>query len=115
MSAILKSLLDKSSDNKERIVPLLGLHGIGKSSLARNTLHYVAERKMFSGGVLYIQMKNMRSFFAVVKIIMSNIMRLIDLNTEEKLMLEEQRLTHEQMIDYFIDLFNNNHSFKLKK
>ena len=38
MSKLLESLLLY----KERIVPLLGLHGVGKSALARNTLHYVA-------------------------------------------------------------------------
>ena len=82
MSTLLQSLLQ----NKERIVPILGLCGIGKSVLARNTLHYVAERKMFSGGVLYIQMKNVRSFFAVVKIIMRNIMSFANLHQEEKLL-----------------------------
>ena len=38
MSKLIESLLIC----KERIVPLLGLHGVGKSALARNTLHYVA-------------------------------------------------------------------------
>ena len=80
MSKLIKSLLD----SKERIIPLLGLHGIGKSALARNTLHYVAERKMFSGGVLFIKLKNIRSSFAVVKNIMRNIMRYVDFKTGEK-------------------------------
>lgn len=40
--------------NQEKIVPLLGVRGIGKSSLAINTLHYAAERKMFPGGILMI-------------------------------------------------------------
>ena len=82
MSKLIKSLLD----SKERIIPLLGLHGIGKSALARNTLHYVAERKMFSGGVLFIKLKNIRSSFAVVKNIMRNIMRYVDFKTGEKQM-----------------------------
>lgn len=59
-------------------------------------------------------MKNMRSIFAVVKIIMKNIMLFVDMNSEEKLKQGELKLTHEEMIDYFIDLCNNNHSFKLK-
>ena len=37
-----------------RIVSLLGLRGVGKSSLARNALHYVAERKICTGGILQI-------------------------------------------------------------
>ena len=36
------------------IVPVLGLAGIGKSSLIKNTLHFVSDRKYFTGGILYI-------------------------------------------------------------
>ena len=39
---------------EEKIVMLLGLHGIGKSSVARNTLHYIYERKYVTGGILWI-------------------------------------------------------------
>ena len=50
MSKILQNMLQ---DN-EKIIPLLGLHGIGKSALARNTLHYATDRKLFTGGIMFI-------------------------------------------------------------
>ena len=54
MSKLLEILL---VDN-ERIVLVLGLHGMGKSGFVRNTLHYVADRKIFTGGILFIDLVN---------------------------------------------------------
>lgn len=51
MSKLLNYIL---AENGDRIVPLVGLQGIGKSSLARNTLHFAAERKFFTRGMLLI-------------------------------------------------------------
>ena len=51
----------------ERLVILLGLHGFGKSSVARNALHYMSERKFFTGGMLLIQLKNVRDVFSLMK------------------------------------------------
>jgi hypothetical protein len=48
-SEILEFLLQT---DKFRIIHLTGVIGVGKSSMARNILHYVAERKMFTGGIL---------------------------------------------------------------
>ena len=50
MAKLLESLLQEN----ERIVPIIGMKGIGKSALARNTLHYAAERKLFTGGILFM-------------------------------------------------------------
>lgn len=50
MSELLKQLLGE----KERILPVMGVEGTGKSSLARNAMHYVAERKIFTGGVVLV-------------------------------------------------------------
>lgn len=57
MSKLLNYLL---ADTSDRIVPLVGLQGIGKSSLARNTLHFAAERKFFTRGILLVQLKERR-------------------------------------------------------
>ena len=53
--------------NGERLVILLGLHGFGKSSIARNALHYMTERKFFTGGVLLVQLKNVQNVFTLMK------------------------------------------------
>ena len=57
----------------EKIVPLFGVRGIGKSSLAKNALHYAAERKMFTGGVLLVPLKTVRHSFAMLKLIVAEI------------------------------------------
>ena len=76
MSQLLEALIL----HKVRIISLLGLRGIGKSSLARNTLHFAAERKMFKGGILFIQLKDTRTLFTMLKLIMRNILRFLNLD-----------------------------------
>lgn len=102
MSTLLKMLIT----DKERIVLLLGLHGIGKSALARNTCHYVAERKLFTGGIIFIQLKGMSSLFPMLKLIMREIIRKLDLTLEEKRALENDTFSENAMIEFFTDFFN---------
>ena len=52
MSELLELLIIKSN----RIIALTGLRGIGKSSLAKSVLHYAADRKMFTGGILFVKL-----------------------------------------------------------
>ena len=47
----------------ERLLMLLGLHGVGKSSVARNALHYMHERKYMSGGVIWVQLKGVKDIY----------------------------------------------------
>lgn len=77
-------LLEYLLASKEKIVALLGLRGMGKSSLARNTLHYAAERKMFLGGIMLIQLKDIRSCFTMLKLIMRAILSFLNLSANEK-------------------------------
>ena len=76
MSKILHTLLVEN----EKILPLIGLGGIGKSTLAKNTLHYAADRKFFSGGTMLIQLKEYRTNFSMLKYIMRKITGFLDLN-----------------------------------
>ena len=48
----ISTLLEYLLISNERIVTILGLRGIGKSSLARNTMHYAKDRKMFTRGII---------------------------------------------------------------
>ena len=52
-----------------RLIALLGLAGIGKSTVAKEAVHYMSDRKYFTGGVLFFNMKNFSydSFFIQLK------------------------------------------------
>ena len=102
-------LLEKLIVEKSRLLSLLGLRGIGKSSLARSVLHYAAARKMFTGGTLFIKLKGISSCFVVVKMIMREIFKALDLTKDEKLQLESENCSQDRMIEYFKTFFNFRH------
>lgn len=103
MSQLLQYLLE---DNY-KIVSLLGLRGVGKSCLARNSLHFVAERKIFTGGILLIQLKDIKSTFAMLKLIMRAIFRFLKLDKEERRTLSDKICSQDRLTEYLISFFNN--------
>ena len=50
-------------------MPLVGLYGIGKSALTRNTLHYAAERQYFTSGIMIVNLKTCKNTLNVLKLI----------------------------------------------
>ena len=48
------SKLTESVMSGNRLVIMLGLHGTGKSTIVRQALHYMCDRKYFTGGVIQI-------------------------------------------------------------
>ena len=46
----------------ERLVILLGLHGMHKSAVARNAIHFMLERKYFTGGAIFVSLKDVKYF-----------------------------------------------------
>ena len=58
---------------------LLGLHGMGKSSIAKNTLNHIHERKLIQGGILWIPLKGVVDIFSIVKEIQRHIYDSLDL------------------------------------
>ena len=47
-------LMQLVMEKETRMITALGLHGIGKSCVVRNTLHHIYERKYFIGGICLI-------------------------------------------------------------
>ena len=80
MSELLYRLLEEG----QRIIPLVGLHGIGKSAFARTTMHYAAERRYFTGGMMMIQLKSVNNILAMLKLIKEAMISFLDLDLKDK-------------------------------
>ena len=111
VSRLLEMILGEDS----RMVQLLGLRGIGKSSLAKSVLHYAAARKMFTGGVLFIKLKGINSCFVVMKMVMREIMRALELTRQEKMELKSENCSQDRMMEYFKTFFTFEYEQKLRK
>ena len=86
---------------------MLGLHGIGKSSVARNTLHYIYERKYVTGGILWIQLKGVRDVYSVAKHLQNHIYMSLNLTETEINEITKQTCTEESLIQFIKEFFNN--------
>ena len=114
LSNLLEILMDQDKPNK--FIPVLGLYGIGKSTLAKNLLNFVADRNYFTGGIVYVQMKDMRSTITVLKLIKREILTSIKLDSREKQKLEHQNSENEtKLIEFIVSIINNQHDLKLEK
>jgi hypothetical protein len=49
-------------DSSQRFVRLTGWAGVGKSALARHTIHFVQERNFIEGGCIYVNGREMNDF-----------------------------------------------------
>ena len=92
---------------EEKIVMLLGLHGIGKSSVARNTLHYIYERKYVTGGILWIQLKGVRDVYSVAKHLQNHIYRSLNLTKDEINEITKSTCSEESLIQFIKEFFRN--------
>ena len=80
----MQKLLENLLKEKARIVQVIALPGYGKSTLVRNTLHYVADRKYFTRGLLLIELKDVKKSFVMLKLMMRVVIRFLDLSEEQK-------------------------------
>lgn len=55
-----------------RLVTIIGLPGIGKTSLSKNAVHYIVERKIFKQGVIFMQLKGCINFEVFMKKLVVN-------------------------------------------
>ena len=84
---------------------LLGMHGIGKSSIAKNALNYIAERKLMLGGILWIQLKGVRDIHTLTKLIQRNIYDSLNLSRLEISKYARASCTYQEVIDFIVGYF----------
>ena len=51
----------------DRLITLQGLYGDGKVTIAKSCLKFVADRKIFSGGVMYLNLQGVTSCLTFLK------------------------------------------------
>ena len=94
----------KSIMSDQRLVMILGLHGVGKSAVAKNAVHYMLERKYFTGGVIFVDLKGIRSARMmtrkICKILINN------LDRDYSLRAELDDMDQEAFIDFFVEFFS---------
>ena len=62
-------LLQAILDNKKRLICLYGNAGLGKTSIVRNMLHYIVERKFFLGGTIYLKLNEVHSLDKLLQVL----------------------------------------------
>ena len=101
--------------NGHRLLILLGLHGVGKSCLARNALHYMSERKFFTGGVALVQLSKLKEVQSCLKKIQVFLFRALALTKEQMSELTKETCSLECLIVFIVNFFNNKLEYKMKK
>lgn len=68
-----------------RLVTVIGLPGIGKTALAKNTLHYLFDRRVFQAGIVYIPLKGyMNCEIFMRKLLVNFVIDNFELNTDKE-------------------------------
>ena len=98
----MKALLD---NNGKRLITLLGLAGVGKSAVARNALHYVLERRYFGGGVIHIDLDQVKAYQVVENKIKNVIFKSLGLTAEDHLYKKLKKVRDEQFLECLEDFF----------
>ena len=98
-----------------RLVILLGLAGVGKSCLARNALHYMSERKYFTGGVIFVQIATLKEIQSVLKKLQLLLFRALRLSQKQLVELTHKTCSYESLITFIIDFFNSKVEYEMKK
>ena len=89
----------------KRLITLLGLNGIGKSSVAKEAIHFMCVRKYFTGGVVFINLKQVTSFRIFIGKVKRILMKSLDLaycNT----MAYMENPGPESFMEFILDIFN---------
>jgi ABC-type dipeptide/oligopeptide/nickel transport system ATPase component len=60
-------LVLKIMNANNHLITLIGLPGVGKSSMVKSTLQYIKERRLIRGGIIYTDARSVASSEALIR------------------------------------------------
>ena len=91
----------------ERLVTVIGPHACGKSSIANLAMHYIAERKFFMDGMLWINAKNVTECFILLRKIQRVVFNSFKIKEHTIRLINENTSSKSVIIEILIGFFNN--------
>ena len=82
---------------------ITGMRGIGKSSVVKQVQHFLNDRKQCTSGNIYIECKNVKTYYQLLKTVQRNLMNLMKLKNEAKSKILEDTCSEEAMQEFLID------------
>ena len=83
-----------------------GLPGIGKTLLTRNVLHYLSERKYFSGGIFYEPLNNIKKAHGFLLALLNRSLSFFNLSPKQRFELRHNG-NENAITDFMISLFED--------
>ena len=110
ISNLVEAIMDTE---KPRLITLLGHPGVGKSTVANYAMHYVLERRYFSGGVILVNLQQVRHFNTIERKMKKVIISSLNLKFGE-LRTRIEKAKDDVICEYIVDFFQQrNDDFKL--
>ena len=107
--------ITKNITSGKRLVFIFGLHGTGKSTIVRQALQYICDRKFFTGGVIQIQLSNVKSTYSLMKAIQRAIIKGLNLTKDQLNEIIEDNCSEDRLFDMITYFFNNNLKYPILK
>ena len=95
----------KALCRNDRLIVLQGLYGDGKDTIAKSCLRFVADRKIFSGGVIYLNLQKVRAnqaFLQKMRLLLVNKLRW----SSERLASIPEVSQEDSFTNFLINFFN---------
>ena len=100
-------LLLKQLEMKKRLIVILGLPSVGKSSLARAVMHFVEQRDYFLAGVTLVQAKGLRDINVFKNMMMKNFFKDFEKNQEFKKQAEDPNVTTKVLFKQMFEMLKD--------
>lgn len=97
------NLVQRIASDDKRLVSVVGVPGIGKSSLIRKALHFFNDRNYFTGGIVLIQAKGVETTESLKKSIICEIISQITDETQKRSIIENAMSHPEALLTNVID------------